>query len=545
MNLAVEKTQSLWMATASVSLRSSLTADIVVDVCIVGAGVAGLTTAYLLAQAGRSVVLLDDGPVAGGQSQRTTAHLSNALDDHYFELERIHGEEGSRLAAESHSAAIDKIEAVVNLESIDCDFTRLNGYLFLAPGESRETLDRELDAARRAGLQGLEIIERAPLTSFDTGPCLRFPRQGQFHPLKYFAGLASAIERLGGRVCCGTHVSSIEGGNPAKVTTKNGRTVQAQAVVVATNTPIDDLLVIHTKLAPYLTYAISAEIPVGSVPQGLYWDTLDPYHYIRVQPASDGKDMLVVGGEDHKSGQAEDQAERWDRLESWARERFAMMGRIEYRWSGMVMETTDGLAFIGPNPGDENVYVATGDSGMGMTHGTIAGMILTDLIQGKANTWSKLYDPSRKPVWGMAWKDYVRENANVAKEYVKDWLGASEVASLDEIPKNSGAVMRDGLSKTAVFRDEHGDLHKHSAVCPHLGCIVHWNGAENTWDCPCHGSRFDPLGQVICGPANQPLAEKGSSGQPPRAKRIGQASGIDNHQQAGEERFAESRGHRA
>jgi glycine/D-amino acid oxidase-like deaminating enzyme len=541
MNEAVEKTQSLWMATASVSSRSPLTADTVVDVCIVGAGVAGLTTAYLLAQADRSVVLLDDGPVAGGQSQRTTAHLSNALDDRYFELEKIHGEEGARLAAESHSAAIDKIESVVNLEGMDCDFSRLDGYLFLARGESREMLDRELDAARRAGLKGLEIIERAPLTSFDTGPCLRFPRQAQFHPLKYFAGLASAIERLGGRVCCGTHVSRIEGGSPTKVTTKNGRTVQAQAVVVATNTPINDLLVIHTKQAPYLTYAISAEIPVGSVPKALYWDTLDPYHYIRTQPGSDGKDMLVVGGEDHKSGQAEDQSERWDRLESWARERFPMMGQIKYRWSGMVMETTDGLAFIGPNPDDENVYIATGDSGMGMTHGTIAAMLLTDLIQGKDNTWSKLYDPSRKPVWGMAWKDYVRENANVAKEYVKDWLGASEVASLDEISKNSGAVMRDGLSKTAVFRDQQGHLHKHSAICPHLGCIVHWNGAENTWDCPCHGSRFDPLGQVICGPANQPLAEKGSSGQPKPIR----ASGIDSQHAAGEERFAKPRGHRA
>jgi glycine/D-amino acid oxidase-like deaminating enzyme/nitrite reductase/ring-hydroxylating ferredoxin subunit len=537
MSQAVEKTQSLWMATASVSARSPLTDDTVVDVCIVGAGVAGLTTAYLLAQAGRSVVLLDDGPVAGGQSQRTTAHLSNALDDRYFEVEKIHGEDGSRLAAESHSAAIDKIESVVKLESIDCDFTRLDGYLFLAPGESRETLDRELAAARRAGLKGLEIVERAPLTSFDTGPCLRFPRQAQFHPLKYFAGLASAVERLGGRIYCGTHVSSIEGGNPAKVTTKNGRTVHAQAVVVATNTPINDLLVIHTKQAPYLTYAISAEIPAGSVPKALYWDTLDPYHYIRTQPASDGKDMLVVGGEDHKSGQAKDQAERWDRLESWARERFPMMGQIKYRWSGMVMETTDGLAFIGPNPGDENVYIATGDSGMGMTHGTIAGMLLTDLIQVKENPWSKLYDPSRKPVWGMAWKDYVRENANVAREYVKDWLGGSEVASLDEIPKNSGAVMRDGLSKTAVFRDQQGELHKRSAICPHLGCIVHWNGAENTWDCPCHGSRFDPLGQVICGPANQSLAEKGSSGQPPSAKPISRVSEIDSHQQAGEERF--------
>ncbi len=508
MNNAVERSESLWMATASVPNRASLQQSATADVCIVGAGIAGLTTAYLLAQAGRSVVLLDDGPIAGGQSQRTTAHLANALDDRYFEVEKIHGEEGSQLAAESHSAAIDRIESIAKVENIECDFARLDGYLFLAPGESRDTLDQELAAASRAGLAGLEILEQTPFTSFDAGPCLRFRRQAQFHPLKYFAGLASAIERLGGRIYCATGAASIEGGPTPKVTTKSGHTVRAKAVVVATNSPINDLLAIHTKQSPYLTYAICAETPSGLVAKGLYWDTLDAYHYIRLQPSSDGKDMIVIGGEDHKAGQVDDQNERWSRLEAWSREWFPMMGPVKYRWSGMVMETTDGLAFIGPNPGDENVYIATGDSGMGMTHGTIAGILLTDLIQGRDNPWSALYDPSRKTVWGMAWKEFVKENANVAKEYVKDWLGGSEVASEDEIPRGSGAVMRDGLSKTAVYRDDHGGLHKHSAVCPHLGCIVHWNGAEKTWDCPCHGSRFDTAGEVISGPANSALPSR-------------------------------------
>ena len=507
MSNAVEKSESLWMGTASIEKRAALQEDTACDVCIVGAGIAGLTTAYLLTKAGQSVIVLDDGPIAGGQSQRTTAHLANALDDRYFELEKIHGEEGSRLAAQSHSAAIDRIESIAKLENIDCDFSRLDGYLFLAPGESQETLERELAAASRAGLVGLEILSRTPFTSFDAGPCLRFPRQAQFHPLKYFAGLASAVERLGGRICCATGASSIKGGAPAKVLTKNGRTIQAKSVVVATNTPINDLLVVHTKQSPYLTYAISAEVPAGSVPKGLYWDTLESYHYIRLQSASEGKEMIVIGGEDHKAGQVDDQADRWSRLETWSRERFPMMGPIKYRWSGMVMETTDGLAFIGPNPGDENVYIVTGDSGMGMTHGTIAGMLLTDLIQGKENPWSTLYDPSRKPVWGMAWKEFVKENANVAKEYVKDWLGGSEAASESDIPRGSGAVMREGVSKTAVYRDDQGAIQKHSAVCPHLGCIVHWNGAEKTWDCPCHGSRFDTAGQVICGPANTPLTK--------------------------------------
>ena len=185
-----------------------------------------------------------------------------------------------------------------------------------------------------------------------------------------------------------------------------------------------------------------------------------------------------------------------------------MMGAVEYRWSGMVMETTDGLAFIGRNPMDaENVYIATGDSGMGLTHGTIAGILLTDLILGRENPWKEIYDPSRKPVWGMAWKEFLVENANVAKEYAKDWLGGGDVSSVEEIPRGEGAVMRRGLSKVAVYVDGRGAVHERSAVCPHLGCIVHWNGAEKTWDCPCHGSRFDPKGQVIAGPANSPLTE--------------------------------------
>jgi glycine/D-amino acid oxidase-like deaminating enzyme/nitrite reductase/ring-hydroxylating ferredoxin subunit len=509
MNDAVEKTESLWMATARIARTAPLDADIDADVCVIGAGIAGLSTAYLLAGDGARVVVLDDGPIAGGQSQRTTAHLSNALDDRFYEIERIHGEEGSRLAAESHGAAIDRIESIVQAESIQCDFSRLDGYLFLAPGDSLEILDRELEAAHRAGLTGVELIRRAPLP-FDTGSCLRFPRQGQFHPLKYFAGLSAAIEKRGGRIYCDTHVSKVEGDSP-RATTTQGRTVKAGAIVVATNAPINDRLAIHTKQAPYLTYAIGAPVPTGSVTKALYWDTLSSYHYIRLQPA-DGTDILIVGGEDHKAGQVDDQAQRWDRLEHWARQHFNMLGPVQYRWSGMVMETTDGLAFIGLNPGDKGVYVSTGDSGMGMTHGTIAGMILSDLIQGRENRWSQLYNPSRKPVWGMAWKEFLRENANVAEQYAKDWLGSSEVSSVDEIGTNCGALIREGVSKTAIYRDDQGGLHRRSAICPHLGCIVHWNGAEKTWDCPCHGSRFDPLGQVINGPANSPLQKETKHG---------------------------------
>ena len=509
MKSSVEESVSLWMATEKVPAEPTLAGDVMTDVCIVGAGMAGLSTAYLLAREGRRVVVLDDGPIAGGQSQRTTAHLSNAIDDRFQEIEKIHGQEGSRLAAQAHTAAIDRIESIVKTEAIDCEFRRLDGYLFVPPGESTDILDKERDAALRAGLAGVEIVPRAPLASFNTGRSLRFPNQGQFHPLRYFAALARAIERLGGHIYSGAHAASIEGGQPARVSIKDGPTVTAQAVVVATNVPVNDLLAIHTKQAPYLTYAIGVRVPGGSVTPALYWDTLESYHYIRLQPGGEGSDFLIIGGEDHKSGQATDQHERWQRLEAWSRERFPMIQAVDYRWSGMCMETTDGLAFIGRNPGDkDNVFIATGDSGMGMTHGTIAGILLTDLIQGRENPWSKVFDPSRKPVWGMAWKEYLMENANVARQYVQDWLGSGDVASPTEIAKGSGAVVREGAMKVAIYRDEQGDYHRRTAVCPHLGCIVHWNGAEKTWDCPCHGSRFDRLGSVINGPANQPLAEQ-------------------------------------
>ncbi len=508
MKPASEQSTSVWMATASVPKQPGLTADARADVCVVGAGIAGISTAYLLARAGQKVIVLDDGPVGGGQTERTTAHLSNAIDDRYVEVEKVHGEEGARLAAESHTAAIDRIETNAREEGVDCDFARLDGCLFVPRGQSDDVLDQERDAARRAGLKDVEIVQKPAIAGFDTGRYLRFPRQGQFHPLKYLAGLTAAFRRLGGEIYTGTHAARIDGGTPARVTTERGPTVTARAVVVATNSPVNDLVAIHTKQAPYLTYAIGARVPAGAVPRALYWDTLEYYHYVRLQPGPDGGDVLIVGGEDHKAGQAHDQAERWGRLEAWTRERFPAAGPVEYRWSGMVLETTDGLAFIGRNPLDkENVYIATGDSGMGMTHGTIAGMLLTDLILGRDNPWAKIYDPSRKPVWGMAWKEFVVENANVAKEYVKDWLGGGDVSSAEEIRPGQGAVLRRGLTKVAAYRDEHGELHEHSAVCTHLGCIVHWNGAEKTWDCPCHGSRFDPYGRVANGPANTPLAE--------------------------------------
>src|SRR5947209_4209801 len=496
---------SVWMATADTPPAPPLDADQTADVCIVGAGIAGLTTAYLLVRAGQRVIVLADGPLGGGMTARTTAHLTNALDDRFSELERLFGEQGSRLAAESHTAAIDQIETIVRAEQIACEFERLDGYLFIPPHGQMKVLEDELPAAHRAGLTEVRRLERAPLDAFDTGPCLHFPRQGQFHPLKYLTGLVRAITRDGGQLFK-THATKIVGGSDAHVETTAGHTVAAGAVVVATNTPVNDLVAIHTKQAPYSTYVIGARIPAGSVPKLLLWDAppdpYDAYHYLRLESA-DGYDVLVVGGEDHKTAQADDASQRWGKLEQWTRNRFKVEG-IEYRWSGQVMEPVDSLAFIGRNPGDEqNVYIATGDSGMGMTHGTIAGLLLTDLIMGRANPWAELYDPARKTL--SAVMDFARENANVMAQYTA-LATPGEVESVDEIEPGKGAVLRRGLTKVAVYRDESGALHERSAICAHLGCVVHWNPAEQTWDCPCHGSRYHRDGHVVSGPANSGLA---------------------------------------
>jgi glycine/D-amino acid oxidase-like deaminating enzyme/nitrite reductase/ring-hydroxylating ferredoxin subunit len=493
---------TLWAATFETPLCAPLAEDVHVEVCVVGAGIAGMTTAYLLAKAGRLVALLDDGPIGGGMTQMSSAHLTSMMDDRYFELERLHGKVGARLAAESHAAAIERIEAISREEHIECQFERVDGYLFLAEGDKPETLDRELDAARRAGLGSVTKVERAPYNGFDTGPCLRFPNQAQFHPLMYLAGLTQALHRYGGRIYTGSHADSIEGGTPAVIRVGR-RLVTADAVVVATNVPVNDRVAIHTKQAPYMTYVVGTRVPRGSVPAVLAWDTGDPYHYVRMARFGED-DLVIVGGEDHKSGQAHDAVQRHERLEAWTRARFAMAGEVVFRWSGQIMETVDYLAFTGRNPMDQdNVYIHTGDSGMGLTHGTIAGILLSDLILGRSNPWAALYDPSRKTI-GAA-REYTAENLNVARQYA-DWLTPGEVGSVDEIAKDSGAVMRRGLQKVAVYRDAQGALHERSAVCPHLGCIVHWNGAGKTWDCPCHGSRFEGDGRVINGPANRDLA---------------------------------------
>jgi glycine/D-amino acid oxidase-like deaminating enzyme/nitrite reductase/ring-hydroxylating ferredoxin subunit len=504
------ETISFWERTAGKFRSAPLAENLITDVCIVGAGIAGVTTAYLLAREGRHVVLIDDGPVGGGMTGRTTAQFVALVDDGYDKIEQMMGDECARLCAESQVAAIDRVESILNTERIDCDFERIDGYVFLPPGGSVTDLKRELDAARRAGLRDVERVDRLPIGKFNTDGVLRIPRQAQFHPLKYLNALAQKIFDLGGRVFTGTRVVKVEDGDRVKIESWDGHTITAQAAVVATNCPINDRVIIHSKQAPYATYVICLRVNT-KIGHALLWDTAMtaedekqklgpiPYHYVRLARDEQG-DVLMVGGEDHKSGQASDCKQRFAKLERWARNHFSFVGDVTDRWSGQVMEPVDGVAYIGKNPGDKNVYVVTGDSGNGMTHGTIAGMLIVDLIAGRKNRWAKLYNPSRKTLKPTFVADYVAENANVVAQF-RDYVTSGDETAADKIKNGEGAVLRDGAKKIAAYRDDSGTLHEFSAVCPHLKCLVRWDVCEKTWDCPCHGSRFDALGRVLNGPA--------------------------------------------
>jgi Rieske Fe-S protein len=314
--------------------------------------------------------------------------------------------------------------------------------------------------------------------------------------------LDAAIQRLGAHLYSQTEVTEVAAGKTIQVKTSRGFPVSAGSVIVATNAPVNDWVKMHTKQAAYRTYVVAMAVEGNPPLPFLYWDTAEPFHYVRTEQIAHGRhteNLLIVGGEDHKTGQEGTDHDQYARLANWARDYFPNAGAVKFRWSGQILNSMDGLAFIGRNPGDkENVFIATGDSGNGLTHGTIAGMLLRDAIMGRENPWTELYDPSRKNLRAVL--PFARENLNVAAEY-GDWLRPGEVQDESKIEPGAGAVIRRGLSKVAVYRDSSNQLHKVSAVCTHLGCIVAWNALEQSWDCPCHGSRFSPDGKVLNGPA--------------------------------------------
>lgn len=490
--------ESVWMPAANFPQTDAITSDLTADVVVVGGGIAGLTTAYLLLKENLSVILLEKDQLASGESGRTTAHFSNVLDDRYYRLIKLHGKEKATLAAHSHTAAIEHVEKIILDENIACEQMRVPGFLFRGKDSDADELEKEYDAMKAVHLPDVEWADRAPVKSFDSGTCIQVNNQLKLHPVKYFSGLAHAILKHGGKIFTNTEVSEfIDDEKHTHVKTKNGFTVTAQSIVVATNTPVNNMVEIHTRQNAYRTYVLSYEIPKGVMAPSLLWDTEDPYHYIRIDPHAENPEMevLTVGGADHKTGQESNTENHFRLLEAWTLHRFPV-GKLLFKWSGQVMEPNDGLAFIGRNSFDKNIYIVTGDSGNGMTHGTIAGILLTDLICGRENPWEKVYTPRRLSL--LATGESIRELANMTAQYV-DWLTSGDKP--EELIAGEGIVIRNGLKKYAVYRDEVGNVYSFDATCTHLGCIVNWNPSEKTWDCPCHGSRFNKMGEVINGPA--------------------------------------------
>jgi glycine/D-amino acid oxidase-like deaminating enzyme/nitrite reductase/ring-hydroxylating ferredoxin subunit len=503
-NAADQRSKSLWMDVDVAPEARPLEGDGRCDVVVIGSGIAGISTAYELAIRGQHVIIIDRGRIAGGITARTTAHLAPLCDDLTSEMIKLRGEEVSRAFYQSHAAAIDRIEAIQKKEKIDCDFRRLDGYLFQALNTDSKIIEDELDAVRKVGAPVHRLVG-VPLAHCDQQHVLRYPQQATFHPLKYLQGLSAVITAKGGMFYAETIVQQIEEGDDGTVTVTTERgTITSKAAVVATNSPISDRFALHTKMAPYRTYAMAFSIARGAIPDALYWDTLDPYHYVRLQPGEGRTDHLIVGGADHKSGEADDAELRFEGLEAWTRNLIPAAKDVTHRWSGQVLDTIDYAAFIGRNPGNKNVYVHTGDSGQGMTHGVVGSLINAALVLGEDAPWQEVYEPTRKTPAAVG--NFLRENLTPVKNFA-EYLAPGELGSFDELGPGRGAIVRSGLTKIAAYRDNEGVLHARSAACTHVGCHLHWNSFETCWDCPCHGSQFAVDGIALNAPAISPLAE--------------------------------------
>lgn len=499
-------TSSFWYEDCGLEERPPLDGDASCDLVVVGSGIAGLSTAYEAARFGWKVIVIDRQPTIGGvMTSRTTAHLATELDDYYHALVKAHGEDSARIYQESQVAAVNRIEAICADEGIDADFRRLDGFLVPAEQAHVRDLEAEYEACRKIGVD-VEWVDEAPIPLADRGRALRFPNQGRFHPLKYVRGLIAAIEGRGGRIYGSTvYVSDKEQDDEVEIETEAGGRIRARAAVFATNSPVNDKVAIHTKQIPDRTYVIAGSVPKGAAPDALLWDTLEAYHYVRIQPLNDSEDLLIVGGEDHRSGEANDMDERFAHLERWTRDRFPAFAGARFRWSGQVMEPFDFMPFSGLNPGNSHVYVHTGDSGQGMTNGVAGALNIAALLFGQKAHFAEIFDPSRKPLSAATLADFVAGRSQDVENF-SEYVTGGDVESVDQLAPGQGAIVRRGAKKIAAYRDPDGKLIERSAVCTHIGCIVHWNSLESCWDCPCHGSQFQPDGQVINGPAVRPLA---------------------------------------
>jgi glycine/D-amino acid oxidase-like deaminating enzyme/nitrite reductase/ring-hydroxylating ferredoxin subunit len=466
-------------------------------VAVLGAGITGTTLALLLKRAGVKVALLEAGRVGHGVTGYTTAKLTSLHGLSYLKLASSFGEQGARIYGEANEAGLARVAGFVEELEIDCDFERRPAFTYTESREELGRMEAEVALATRLGLPA-SYTETTDLP-FDVAGAVRFDEQAQFHPVKYLAALASLIPGDGSHLFEQTRALGVDDGKPCSVETTRG-TVRAGHVVVSTHMPILDRGLFFARMHPERSYVLGLRTQ-GSVPKGMYISTERPAHSIRSHPAGGGE-LVLVGGEGHKTGQS-DAVNRFRSLESFARERFDVRG-IDYHWATQDNMPVDGMPFVGKLwPFSERVLTATGYRKWGLAMGTAAAMLLCDRISGRPNDWTRTFDSMRiKPLASAG--ELVKENANVALCFFGDRL-TRRLSASDPRP-GEGKIVRSGLRQLAVYRDDAGKLHSLSAACTHLGCLVRWNGAEKTWDCPCHGSRFSYDGEVVQGPAVKPLA---------------------------------------
>jgi len=488
---------SPWIETRRFPRFPALRGSLAVDVAVVGGGITGITAATLLKAAGKTVALVDAQRVAEGVTGYTSAHLTEVLDCRFHTLLSHFGEDDGRLALEAARAALDQIARLVQEKRIECGFQRLPGFYFTERQEGVDDVQQEIEAALRLGSE-VSFTTEVPLP-FPVKAAFRIENQARFHVREYLLPLLESIAGDGSSVFEDTRVLNVHDGAPCVVETDKAE-IRATDVVMATHVPLNRLL-LQTKLAHYRSYVLGCRI-TERVGDALYWDNEDPYHYVRLADL-EGESLLIVGGEDHKVGQEEDTEARYEALLGYVRRRFGVR-EVPYRWSAQVIEPVDGLPYLGRNSGSSHVYVGTGYSGTGLTFGTLAAMIASDLILERTNRWAALFDATRvKPVAGA--RDFVAENVDFPKHLVGDRLKPAEGGTPDELAPGDGQILAIEGRKRAVFRDPSGTLHILDPVCPHLGCLVTFNPAEKSWDCPCHGSRFEGTGKVINGPASTDL----------------------------------------
>lgn len=512
-------TASHWTQTASLPHFPALDGELSVDVAVVGGGITGITTAYLAKRAGLQVALLEKDRCAQVDTGHTTAHLTAVTDVRLHEMRHRFSADTARMIWEAGDLAIDRIEHAVRDEAMDCGFERCPGHLYAASlDEDTDSLLQEAEVARDLGVDA-EFLASVPF--FQTAG-VRFPHQAMFHPLRYLAGLLQALKGDGAHVFEKTPATKIDS---QTITTPRGK-VRFRHVVIATHNPLMGdtgtvrAALFQSKLSLCTSYALSATLPPGLIPRGCYWDTHDPYHYLRVEPGSGGRDFAVFGGEDHRTGQVSDTIAMYERLEQALRQ-FAPLAEVQSRWSGQVIETNDGLPFIGPT--GERQFVATGFSGNGLTFGTFGAMMAIDWVRGVHNPWDKLLDPHRRKIRGGTWA-YLKANKDYPYYFLRNRLAPADADSLRDVAPGEGRIVEINKRKLAAYRDPQGRITLCSAVCTHMGCLVGWNPAEKTWDCPAHGARFHTNGEVLSGPAEEPLTRFSATTGKPLRRRHGAAT---------------------